>query len=34
LTSLSDANGLIIVPEDITEATVNDEVTVAFLPAG
>ncbi|MGI5126043.1 gephyrin-like molybdotransferase Glp [Pseudonocardia sp. CA-107938] len=34
LTSLSDANGLIIVPEDVTEATVNDEVTVAFLPAG
>jgi molybdopterin molybdotransferase len=33
LTSLSDANGLIIVPEDVTEATVNDEVTVAFLPA-
>ena len=34
LTSLSDANGLIIVPEDVTEATVDDEVTVAFLPVG
>lgn len=32
LTSLTDANGLIIVPEDVTEATVNDRVTVAFLP--
>ncbi|MDN5860307.1 MAG: molybdopterin molybdotransferase MoeA [Pseudonocardia sp.] len=33
LTSLTEANGLIIVPEDVTEATVNDRVTVAFVPA-
>jgi molybdopterin molybdotransferase len=28
-----DANGLIVVPEDVTEATVDELVTVAFLPA-
>ncbi|MFC4942025.1 gephyrin-like molybdotransferase Glp [Pseudonocardia sp. GCM10023141] len=33
LTSIVDANGLIIVPEDVTEATVDETVTVAFLPA-
>lgn len=33
LTSITDANGLIIVPEEVTEATVNEVVTVAFLPA-
>jgi molybdopterin molybdotransferase len=33
LSSLVDANGLIVVPEDVTEATVDELVTVAFLPA-
>ena len=33
LSSLADANGLIIVPEDVTEATVDRTVDVAFLPA-
>ena len=33
LSSLADANGLIIVPEDVTEATVDQTVDVAFLPA-
>lgn len=33
LTSIIDANGLIIVPEGVTEATVDEPVTVAFLPA-
>lgn len=32
LTSLTDANALIVVPEDVTEATVDEMVTVAFLP--
>lgn len=32
LTSLSDANGLIVVPEDVTDATVDDIVTVSFIP--
>jgi molybdopterin molybdotransferase len=33
LSSLVDTNGLIVVPEDVTEATVDELVTVAFLPA-
>ena len=33
LSSLTDANALIIVPEDVTEATVDETVGVAFLPA-
>ena len=33
LSSLADANGLIVLPEDVTEATVDETVTVAFLPA-
>ncbi|WP_232660527.1 molybdotransferase-like divisome protein Glp [Pseudonocardia sp. TRM90224] len=33
LSSLADANGLIIVPEHVTEATVDEPVTVSFLPA-
>lgn len=33
LSSLADANGLIVLPEDLTEATVDEPVTVAFLPA-
>jgi molybdopterin molybdotransferase len=33
LSSLSEANGLITVPEDVTEATVGEPLTVAFLPA-
>lgn len=32
LSSLVDANGLIVLPEDVTEATVDETVTVAFLP--
>ena len=32
LSSLVDANGLIVIPEDVTEATVGETVTVAFLP--
>jgi molybdopterin molybdotransferase len=32
LSSLVDANGLIVLPEDVTEATVDEQVTVAFLP--
>jgi molybdopterin molybdotransferase len=34
LSSLAEANGLIVLPEDLTEATVDDPVTVAFLPSG
>jgi molybdopterin molybdotransferase len=33
LSSIGDANGLIMVPEEVTEATVDELVTVAFLPA-
>lgn len=33
LSSLTDANALIVVPEDVTEATVDETVGVAFLPA-
>ncbi len=33
LSSVTDANGLIVVPEDVTEATVDELVSVAFLPA-
>lgn len=32
LSSLGEANGLIVVSEDVTEATVDEVVTVAFLP--
>jgi molybdopterin molybdotransferase len=32
LTTLSDANGLIVVPEEITDATMDDPVTVSFTP--
>ncbi len=32
LSSLVDANGLIVVPEDVTDATVDETVSVAFLP--
>jgi molybdopterin molybdotransferase len=33
LSSIGEANGLIVLPEDLTEATVEELVTVAFLPA-
>jgi molybdopterin molybdotransferase len=33
LSSISEANGLIVVPENVTEATVDEVVSVAFLPA-
>lgn len=33
LSSIGEANGLIILPEDLTESTVDEQVTVAFLPA-
>jgi molybdopterin molybdotransferase len=33
LSSLTEANGLIVLPEDVTEATVDELVSVAFLPA-
>jgi molybdopterin molybdotransferase len=33
LSSLGEANGLIVLPEDLTDATVDEFVTVAFLPA-
>jgi molybdopterin molybdotransferase len=33
LSSLIDANGLIVLPEGLTEATVDESVSVAFLPA-
>jgi molybdopterin molybdotransferase len=33
LSSIGEANGLIILPEELTEATVDEQVTVAFLPA-
>ncbi|MGI9003208.1 MAG: molybdotransferase-like divisome protein Glp [Pseudonocardia sp.] len=32
LSSLTETNGLIVVPEDVTETTMNELVTVAFLP--
>lgn len=33
LSSLADANGLIVLPEHLTDATIDESVTVAFLPA-
>lgn len=33
LSSISEANGLIVLPENVTEATVDEMVSVAFLPA-
>jgi molybdopterin molybdotransferase len=33
LSSCTDANGLIVIPEDVTEATVDEWVSVSFLPA-
>ena len=33
LSTLTDANGIIVVPEPITEATVDEPVDVVFLPA-
>jgi molybdopterin molybdotransferase len=33
LSSVTEANGLIMLPEDVTEATVDELVSVAFLPA-
>jgi molybdopterin molybdotransferase len=33
LSSLIDSNGLIVLPEGLTEATVDEPVSVAFLPA-
>jgi molybdopterin molybdotransferase len=33
LSSIGEANGLIVLPEELTEATVDEQVTVAFLPA-
>jgi molybdopterin molybdotransferase len=33
LSSIGEANGLIVLPEDVTEATVDELVAVAFLPA-
>ena len=33
LSSISEANGLIVLPENVTEATVDEVVSVAFLPA-
>ncbi|NMH98475.1 gephyrin-like molybdotransferase Glp [Pseudonocardia acidicola] len=32
LSSLADANGLIVVPDDVTDAAVDQQVSVAFLP--
>jgi molybdopterin molybdotransferase len=32
LSSLADCNGLIVLPEELTEATVDETVAVAFLP--
>ena len=32
LSSIADCNGLIVLPEQVTEATVDESVTVAFLP--
>jgi molybdopterin molybdotransferase len=33
LSSLTEVNGLIVLPEELTEATVDELVTVAFMPA-
>jgi molybdopterin molybdotransferase len=33
LSSLIDSNGLIVLPEQLVEATVDESVSVAFLPA-
>ena len=33
LSSLAECNGLIVLPEDLTEATVDESVSVAFLPS-
>jgi molybdopterin molybdotransferase len=33
LSSIGEANGLIVLREELTEATVDEQVTVAFLPA-
>ena len=32
LSSLADCNGLIVLPEQVTEATVDESVAVSFLP--
>jgi molybdopterin molybdotransferase len=32
LSSLADCNGLIVVPEQVTELTVDESVAVSFLP--
>jgi molybdopterin molybdotransferase len=32
LSSLADCNGLIVLPEEVTEMTVDESVAVAFLP--
>ena len=32
LSSLADCNGLIVLPEQVTELTVDESVAVAFLP--
>jgi molybdopterin molybdotransferase len=32
LSSLADCNGLIVLPEQVTELTVDENVAVAFLP--
>jgi molybdopterin molybdotransferase len=32
LSSLADCNGLIVLPEDVTDATVDESVAVAFVP--
>jgi molybdopterin molybdotransferase len=33
LSSLADANGLVVVPEDVSDLTVDERVSVAFLSA-
>jgi molybdopterin molybdotransferase len=33
LSSLIDSNGLIVLPEHLVEATVDESVSVVFLPA-
>ena len=32
LSSLADCNGLIVLPEQVTELTVDESVAVSFLP--
>ncbi|MFC5994286.1 gephyrin-like molybdotransferase Glp [Pseudonocardia hispaniensis] len=32
LSSVADANGIIVIPEDVTDASVDEQVAVAFLP--